>query len=194
VVRQPQPPASPELLLPRETLARGCRRLIEKTPTNTTNLPRLEKSFPEARFLYVYRHPVDVFSSYRRRARDDPQAAWAAELTVEVFTESYAASVERVLGWAAERSSLQMLRYETFTSHPELELKGICDFLGEPFDDEMTMEREPHPGRWRGDPLLWAEIVPFTKDWRSHRRGEAEAIQAKLAGVMRRLDYAPYPS
>jgi Sulfotransferase family len=177
------------------TMARGCGRLVEKTPTNTSNLPRLERSFPEARFLYVYRHPVDVFSSYRRRAHDDPQAAWAAELTPELFSTSYAASVERVLRWIDRRPSLRMVRYETFTSHPEQELRSICDFLGEAFDPEMTMEREPHPGRWRGDPLLWGEIVPVTKDWHDHMDVvEADAIQANLAGVMERLDYPPYSS
>lgn len=177
------------------TLARGCRRLIEKTPTNTTNLPRLERSFPGARFLYVYRHPVDVFSSYRRRGQDDPDAAWAAGLTPQLFSTSYAASVDRVLRWVSTRPTLRMVRYETFTSHPEQELRRICGFLGEPFDPEMTTEREPHPGRWRGDPLLWSEIVPTTKDWRDHIDvAEADAIQANLAGVMKRLDYAPYVS
>jgi len=69
--------------------ARGCRRLVEKTPTNTIHLHRLWRTFPRAQFLYVYRHPVDVFSSYRRRAADDPAAGWAARLTPEDFCKAY---------------------------------------------------------------------------------------------------------
>src|SRR5918993_578669 len=57
--------------------ARGCGRLLEKTPTNSLHLPRLVATFPRARFLYIHRHPVDVFTSYRRRAALDPQASWA---------------------------------------------------------------------------------------------------------------------
>jgi hypothetical protein len=176
-------------------LARGCRRLVEKTPTNTSNLSRLERTFPEARFLYVHRHPVDVFSSYRRRANDDPQAAWAARLTPEDFCTLFAASIERVLGWVAERANLRMVRYEDFTTHPERELSSICEFLGEPFDPEMVRERKPDLDRWRGDPHLWGEIVPFTKDWRDHiDAAEADVIQTALADVMRRLGYEPYGS
>lgn len=175
--------------------ARGCRRLIEKTPTNTANLSRLERTFPRAQFLYVYRHPVDVFSSYRRRADDDQQATWAAGLTPEDFCTSYRTSTERVLGWVAERTNLRMVRYEAFTSHPEEELRGISDFLGEEFDREMVLERKPDLGRWRGDPLLWGEIVPYTKDWREHMDGaEADIIQTVLADLMRRLGYEPYRS
>src|SRR4029453_4428760 len=32
--------------------ARGCARLLEKTPTNTGNLPQLAVTFPRARFLF----------------------------------------------------------------------------------------------------------------------------------------------
>jgi hypothetical protein len=173
--------------------ARGCRRLIEKTPTNTANLSRLDRTFPRARFLYVYRHPVDVFSSYRRRADDDPQAAWAARLTPDAFCASYRASVERVLEWVVERPSLRMVRYEALTSDPEEELRSICDFLGEAFDKEMVLERKPDLDRWRGDPFLWGEIVPYTKDWHDHMNAaEAHVIQTALADVMRRLGYEPY--
>ena len=121
--------------------ARGCRRLVEKTPTNTANLPRLEKAFPDARFLYVHRHPIDVFTSYRRRARDDPQAAWAARLSPEDFCTTYAASTYRVLGWVAERANLMMVRYEAFTSDPERELRSICGSSG----SRSTL-------RWSGSP------------------------------------------
>lgn len=173
--------------------ARGCRRLIEKTPTNTAYLSRLAKAFPEARFLYVHRHPIDVFTSYRRRARDDPEAVWAAQLTPEDFCASYAASTERVLGWVAEHANLMMVRYEAFTSYPERELRSICAFLGEPFDPEMVREPNPDLERWRGDPHLWGEIVPVTKDWRDHiEYAEAEVIQTALADVMRRLGYRRY--
>jgi hypothetical protein len=173
--------------------ARGCRRLVEKTPTNTSNLPRLERTFPDARFLYVYRHPIDVFTSYRRRAADDPQAAWAARLTPEDFCTSYAASTERVLAWVAEHANLMMVRYEEFTLHTERELSSICEFLGEPFSAEMLRERNPNLDRWRGDPFLWGEIVAVTKDWRDHiEEAEAETIQSALADLMRRLGYEPY--
>lgn len=174
-------------------LARGCLRLVEKTPTNAPNIDRLWKSFPNARFLYIHRHPVDVFSSYRRRARDDPEAGWAAALTPREFCTSYRASVERLRAWTHEHESLRMLKYEDFTRNPAREFEGICEFLEERFEPDAIQEHEPDPARWHGDPLLWGEIVSNTKDWRDYVTvAEAGFIQEVLSDQMSRLDYEDY--
>lgn len=173
--------------------ARGCRRLVEKTPTNTIHLHRLWRTFPRAQFLYVYRHPVDVFSSYRRRAADDPAAGWAARLTPEDFCKAYRASIERVISWTHGHGNLRMIRYEDFTRQPASEFQQICEFLREPYEPQALIERRPDLGRWRGDPHLWGEIVPVTKNWRDYiREDEAEVIQSALSDVMARLGYEPY--
>lgn len=173
--------------------ARGCRRLIEKTPTNTANLSRLWRSFPSAQFLYVYRHPVDVFSSYRRRAKDDPAAVWAKELTPEDFCKAYSASAGRVLRWTHDHENLRMIRYEDFTRDPSGQLRDICEFLEEPYEAEAVQEPRPDLNRWRGDPHLWGEIVPVTKNWRDYVSAEeAHVIQTALSQVMKRLEYEPY--
>ena len=174
--------------------ARGCKRLVEKTPTNTANIHRLWRTFPNARFLYIHRHPIDVFSSYRRRAKDDPAAAWAASITPAEFCEAYSSSVERVLRWTADQANLLMVRYERFVRHPGEELSHICGFLEEPFEPQAVQEHDPDLNRWRADPHLWGEIVPVTKDWRDHiSRSEARIIQTALLPVMARLGYEPYP-
>ena len=173
--------------------ARGCRRLVEKTPTNTAHIHRLWRTFPRARFLYIHRHPVDVFSSYRRRARDDPAAGWAERLSPIDFCRTYERSVHRVLEWSRGHENLLMVRYEDFTGHPAREFREICEFLGEPFEPQAVRESNPDPGRWRGDPHLWGEIVPVTKDWRDHMSwSEADLIQNALSETMTRLGYEPY--
>jgi hypothetical protein len=173
--------------------ARGCDRLVEKTPTNTPNIHRLWKTFPNAQFLYTYRHPIDVFSSYRRRARDDPAASWAARLSPEGFCEGYEASVERVLRWADDHRNLRMIRYEDFTRHPARTFEEICRFLGEPFEPQAVEEPDPDLSRWRSDPHLWGEIVPVTKNWRDYMTpAEADVIQRALSSVMARLGYDGY--
>jgi hypothetical protein len=173
--------------------ARGCRRLVEKTPTNTSNIGRLARTFPRAQFLYVYRHPVDVFSSYRRRGKDDPAAARAAALTPQDFCIAYEASVERVLSWVDDHRNLRMIRYEDFTRHPASELENVCEFLRETYEPQAVQEQSPQPGRWRGDPHLWGAIVPVTKDWRDYvTMAEADLIQTDLRQVLGRLGYQPY--
>jgi hypothetical protein len=173
--------------------ARGCRRLVEKTPTNTANIHRLWRTFPQARFLYIHRHPVDVFSSYRRRARDDPAAVWARQLSPADFCRGYERSVQRVLRWSETHDDLLMVRYEHFTRQPAREFRVICEFLQEPFEPQAVLEPNPDPGRWQGDPHLWGDIVPVTKDWRDHMSAsEAEVIQSALSDTIKRLGYEPY--
>jgi hypothetical protein len=175
------------------TLARHCRRLVEKTPTNTENLGRLAACFPLARFLYIHRHPVDVFGSYRRRAADDPEARWAAALGVEDFCRSYGASTERALRWRERNGNLLMVAYEAFTSSPESEFAAVCAFLDEPVETAAVREEHPDPGRWRGDPHLWGRIVRVTKDWRDFvSPGEVRTIQDRLGATMSMLGYDRY--
>ncbi len=174
------------------TRARGCARLVEKTPTNTRRLGALTACFPRARLLYVHRHPVDVFGSYRRRAADDPDAAWAA-LDVEAFCRAFEASTSRALAWRDRHDNLMMLSYRRFTESPERAFADVCGFLGEPADPAAVREDRPEPGRWAGDPHLWAEIVPVTKDWRDHvSREEVAIVQDRLRHLMTALGYDPY--
>jgi hypothetical protein len=174
-------------------LARGCRRLVEKTPTNTVNLKKLTLAFPRAQLLYIHRHPIDVFSSYRRRGRDDPNAAWARALAPSEFCARFEASARRALDWnAAGRRNLLLVSYERFTSDPESSFREMCDWLDEPFEPSALKEDAPQPGRWRGDPQLWAEIVPTTKAWKEFvTPDEADEIQQRLRLIMTAFGYRP---
>ena len=176
------------------TAARGCRRLVEKTPTNTPNLAKLTRTFPRARLLYVHRHPVDVLGSYRRRAKADPDATWA-NLTPDDFCRTWQASTERVLDWLARgNENLRLVRYEAFTQDPDTEFERICAFLDEPFEREAVEERHPDLTRWRGDPLLWGPVVRQTRAWTDNvTAAETEYLQQRLRPVMEALGYEPYP-
>jgi hypothetical protein len=171
--------------------ARRCKRLVEKTPTNTRHLMKLTQAFPRAQLLYIHRHPVDVFSSYRRRGRDDPNAGWARSLDLQEFCVRYEQSSRIVLDWiAAGRSNLLLVSYERFTSDPNSTFQRICDWLGEPFEPDAVKEEAPEPGRWRGDPQLWAGIVPTTKTWEEFVTSEeATEIERRLKSIMRAFDY-----
>lgn len=175
--------------------ARGCRRLVEKTPTNTPHLGKLTAAFPRARLLYVHRHPVDVFSSYRRRAAVDQAGAWA-DVNVHTFVERWTRSTARALAWLdSGNGNLLMVRYESFVEDPATAFRDICAFLGEPFEVQAVEEARPDLDRWPVDPHLWGAIVPSTKEWRDHISAEeAEVVQERTASIMRRLSYAPYPT
>ena len=173
--------------------ARGCERLVEKTPTNTPHMAKLKAAFPHSRLLYVHRHPVDVLGSYRRRAQVDPDGGWAA-IGVDEFCRRYERAVTRVQRWLdAGHRDLLLVGYEAFVADPATVFAEVCAFLDEPFAAEAVEERQPQPGRWRADPHLWAGIVARTKQWTDYvLPHEAALVQDRLATTMRLLGYGPY--
>ena len=175
------------------TQARGCRRLVEKTPTNTRHLRRLALTFPHATFLYIHRHPVDVFTSYRRRAAVDAQARWA-DLRLDEFCRRYETATRQALDWRdAGHGHLHFVRYEALTTDPERTFRAVCAFLNEPFEREAIEEHAPNPDRWPVDPHLWSTIVPSTKRWQDYiSPDEAIELQRQLAHTMSRLGYEAY--
>lgn len=177
------------------TRARGCLRLVEKTPTNVQHIEELTATFPTGRLLYIHRHPVDVFSSYRRRSAVDPAGGWA-NLNVRTFAARWIGSTTRALSWLdAGNTNLFTIRYESFVEDPLMAFQGICAFLGEPFEANAVEEARPDIRRWPVDPHLWGAIVPKTKEWRDHISTEEAAMVQYLTGsVMRRLSYQPYPT
>ena len=188
-------PATLRSFVAHATRARGCRRLVEKTPTNVPHLARLTAAFPQARLLYVHRHPVDVYSSYRRRAAVDPGGGWA-DLDVQTFAERWTASTAAVLSWLdSGRTNLLLVPYESFVTDPATAFAAICAHLGEPYEAQAIEEHRPDAHRWPVDPQLWGAIVPRTKEWREHiSTGDAARVQSLTGPVMRRLGYPPYPT
>ncbi|HEY8455561.1 MAG TPA: sulfotransferase [Actinopolymorphaceae bacterium] len=174
--------------------ARGVRRVLEKTPNQVGYVRQLLRCYPKARLIYIHRHPVDVYTSYVRRAQVDPKAASWARLTPSTFAARWAENTTLALNakTRAPRSFL-MLRYEDLTENPEATVRSLCEFLGEPFDPDMIRERKPRVGLRKADPHLFGELTATTKDWRDYICPEdAAALQKRLEPIMARLSYQPY--
>ncbi len=170
--------------------ARGCNRLVEKTPENWRFTDRLVGAFPRCRMLYLSRHPVEQFASYRRRLRDDPEARWAA-LSVGRFCSDYENSTQHVLRLRERGSPLLILRYEELTSQPEETFGRICDFLGVRVELDALRETNPERIEWSPDPHLFGEITPMTKQWRDLvTSDEAAEIEKRLSTLMQALGYS----
>jgi hypothetical protein len=177
-------------------LARGCDRLIEKTPDHVHHIERLYAAFPGARLLYVHRHPVDVYSSYVRRGQVDPKADWA-RLDVEAFCQRHRDRTEQALAAARRHpATFRLVRYERLTNDPEGELRRIARFLAEPPELDAMLRPDPDPGRiahWERTHHLYAGITTCTKRWQDYcTPAQATQLQQQLADLMDRLDYRPY--
>ncbi len=186
---------------------RGVRRLIEKTPRHVLHLPLIDRSFPECRFLLCVRHPLDVYSSYRKRLADDvePGAASGSPTAVpagkewltaspEEFARDWAEKVAIVADWCERYPDRSLLvRYEDLTVSPRAEVERICRFLGEPFAERELFGGEDGDASPTGAPDPSARITVNTKRWDSWLDETAgRVIESATADAMERVGYRRY--
>ncbi|MFE6172661.1 sulfotransferase family protein [Streptomyces sp. NPDC056464] len=113
--------------LHRELVKSGKSFVVEKTPGNAFAWRRIAETWPDARFLFLRRHPAAVARSWHEAVPDRSRAEAAGrvlkymEAMEEAFTE---------LGG-------HILRYEDLTTDPAAELRGICRFLDLGFESGM---------------------------------------------------------
>lgn len=97
--------------------ARGCRRIIEKTPIHLKNVTKLLTTFPHGKLLYIYRHPIDVYTSYKKRDKIE-HAEWT-DISPEYFCRKYQAAITRALSLSDQKKPFFLLIcYEKLTKNP----------------------------------------------------------------------------
>lgn len=182
---------------------RGVRRVLEKTPRHVLFLREIDAAFPRAKFLLCARHPLDVYSSYRKRLHDDeqPDGAVAAgkewlTATPADFARDYAEKIGLAADWCERHPERSLLvRYEDLTADPRAQLERICRFLNEPFAARELFE----PGasgsaeRRAGSPDPSAPITANAKRWDAWLdRPDALAVESGTAAAMKRVGYSRY--
>jgi hypothetical protein len=128
----------------------GKRIFVDKTPGNANVYERLATCWPNARFIFLLRHPASVVSSLME-TRSDREL----EPTIkEALT--YLNAVE------AAKQALPglVVRYEDLTDDPTRVTKELCTFLGIRWDPRMLDYGQSKHGKFR----------PFIGDWSSKIR------------------------
>lgn len=144
-------------LLQRELSRSGKRLIVEKTPNSVFIADRLRECWPDARFLFLLRHPAAVARS-RQNLRPEAQD------TTETILR-YGEALER-----ARRAHPGLtVRYEELTADPEGQTRRICAFLGVPWEARMLEYGRFDHGRYR----------PGLGDWAGKiRTGQIQPAQA----------------
>ncbi|MFC4008550.1 sulfotransferase family protein [Nonomuraea purpurea] len=121
-------------VLHRELVRSGKRFIVDKTPANAFAFERIAACWPDARFVFLLRHPASIASSWHEASPDKrtPDEAAADALR-------YMKAVERA------RKALPGLtvRYEELTAEPEKTCRRICEFLGLDWAPEMLSYGRP---------------------------------------------------
>ncbi len=164
--------------------ARGAHRMLEKTPDHSLKIPEIWASFTDASVFFVYRHPVNVYSSYRKRLQQgralgspESKLRWLS-VSPEEFCRSYRDRVKQALRFGRKNPSRFMrVRYEDFAVDPRPVLRTACDFVGEPFKPDAMLPRLVSGSKKRA----WDSVAPSTVRWDDYvEPEEAKLIEDRL--------------
>ncbi len=114
---------------------KGAVRWADKTPIYSSYIDLIHMIFPEAKFIHIIRDGRDVALSMLDKWGDKEihvDMYFAARNWVRRIQEAQASG--RRLGG----DYYYELKYEALVGSPERELQAICDFLEEPFLEEMV--------------------------------------------------------
>jgi hypothetical protein len=143
-------------ILHRELARSGKQIIVEKDPRDLLQWRRFRKAWPEARFIFLVRHPGTIYASIedsRSRAKDLASNLEKAPATGE-HADLYTATVnlsasnptptldivlDRIERLEEARRNLTGLtiRYEDLVSDAEQITRDICDYLNVPWDGRM---------------------------------------------------------
>jgi len=112
----------------------GKPTLVVKTPSNVLVWERIAAAWPDAKFVFLLRHPAAAVASLH--SSFDP--AWRPE-EAGSMEESVARGLRYMNVVEEARSALPGLtvRYEDLTASPEPVVRELCEFLGVPFEPGM---------------------------------------------------------
>lgn len=159
-------------------------RWCEKTPKNVLFFGRIIETLgPAARLIHVVRDGRDVVTSVHP---SDPERLW-------VTRQRWVDEVSAGLAFA-DHPQVLTVRYEDLVTSFEPELKRLCSFLDEAFDDAFL--RYPEAARVRKADGWFTEARPIDAAsvgrWRlpEHRDVVRELMQdERAAALLERLGY-----
>ncbi|WP_327343155.1 sulfotransferase [Streptomyces europaeiscabiei] len=144
----------------RELVRSGKDFVVEKTPSNAFVYERIRDCWPDARFVFLLRHPVSIAQSWHE---GDPDKRTYDEAATDALR--YMKAVDK----ARKALTGHTVRYEDITAEPEKEMRRLCDFLDIAFEPAML-----DYGR-KDD----AQVVKGLGDWRDKiRTGQVQSGRA----------------
>ena len=114
-------------VLDRQLRLSGKTTVVNKTPSDAFIWRRIAATWPDARYVFLLRHPLSITRSRQAANPTDPMDRQIAR------TLTYMRAVEEA------RQALPGLtvRYEDLTDDPEAVTRQLCEFLGVPWERGM---------------------------------------------------------
>jgi len=139
-------------ILHRELASSGKSIIVDKTPNNVFITDELRACWPDARFIFLLRHPAAIAQSRKDwfKGKEHYNEAENHDLI-----RRYCESLER----ARETFDGITVRYEDLTEDPSRETKRICEFLGVDWEPSMLEYGKQEHGRYKSGLGDWSENI-----------------------------------
>lgn len=134
----------------RELVKSGKDFIVEKTPSNAFVWQRIAACWPDARFLFLLRHPMSIAMSWHE-----------ADPVKRTFEEATADALRYMRATQRARKALpgHTVRYEELTADPEATVKDICGFLGIDWEPGMLQYGARQEGELRKGLGDWKDKI-----------------------------------
>jgi hypothetical protein len=136
-------------VLHRELEESGKEILINKTPNDVFIVDRILECWPDARFIFLLRHPAAIARS-RHTARPQDSDERNAEMV-----RRYAAALEA----ARQAHPGLTVRYEDLATDPARVTQEVCAFLGVEWEPDMLNYGDFDHGRFRPGLGDWSQKI-----------------------------------
>jgi len=160
----------------------GKRRWAEKTPGHVFQIKLIHEVFPQAQFIHMIRNGRDVVRSLQNMPWAPRRLRWS----IQRWMMSVRAGREQ--GAQLPPGLYTEVRYEDLVAQPAETLRRVCQFLGEPFSEQMLAFHLPENNSWRYkfEPLKHGPINAYPPSPCLERL----LFWYNARGLMRELGYA----
>jgi hypothetical protein len=139
-------------LFEKNALGEGKQRWGDKTPYYVLHMQTLLKMFPGAQFIHIIRDGRDCALSILERKHDfGVYNLFFAAKYWEMYVE-----IGRKIGSELPKDVYFEVKYEDLLSNPESIMRNVCNFLNEPYSDQLINYKKS--GEAGKTPLLQAPI------------------------------------
>jgi hypothetical protein len=169
------------------TRLRGKKIWCEKTPFDLHHLPEIEKTFPDARYICLYRNSLDVVHSCLERRQKLIFKDWTKPYEARhpynfaaAMLESWSVKTEKMIHFEAEHPRTFRIRYEDLVLEPVKKLDLLFEFLNLRWEASLLDQvfSSPH------DPGGGDEKIGMTHKIEKKNIGKGSQIDPKLLALI----------
>jgi hypothetical protein len=166
-------------VLHRELDESGKELLVNKTPNDVFIVDRIVECWPDARFIYLQRHPGAIARSRQAaRPQDSPER-----------NATMVARYLRAMEAAHKQHGGITVRYEDLASDPATATRRLCEFLGVEWEERMLDYGEFSHGRFKPGLGDWSENIKSGRVQAPSAPPPAEEIPPALVPYAREWGY-----